>query len=236
MGCATPAVRAPAEAPKPQVAPEPTVSAPVPRLPAPAEGQPALVVQLLSQAERALSQGRLIPPGRDNAYDLLQSALVLDPGQVEVRAALDGVLLAYMDQVRTVMRRGRLRDAQDMVDRGEDLFPHTDLFRGLRAELNQAVQAHQAEQLAAMEAEDVEGERVPLSIAELNQRSEALREQLGAIAERLVRTEESVMIWARTDAEGRWIYQTMQARVSGYRIRGDIRLSSRPFLQLLEPL
>lgn len=234
-GCATRQPPPPEARPSPEP-PEAATPALTPSQPAPTEAQKAMAAQLLAQAEGALSRGRLVPPARDNAYDLLRAALAIDPGQAEVRAALDGVLLAYMDQVRTIMRRGRLREAQDMVDVGEDLFPNTDLFRGLRTELNQAVQAHQSEQLAAMAADDLEGERVPLSIAELNQRSEALQERLGEIAERVARTQESVMIWARTDAEGRWIYQTMQARVSDYRIRGDIRLSSRPFLQLLEPL
>lgn len=218
--------------PEPERAP-PEVATPKPAL---SEAQSAEVAQLLAQAETALTRGRLIPPQRDNAYGLLRAALAIDPHNIEARAALDGVLLAYMDQIRITMRRGGLREAQNMVDRGEDLFPRAQLFSGLRIELNRAVQEHQAEQLALLEAADIEGERVVLSVAELNQRSEALQEQLGELAERLVRTQESVMIWARNDAEGRWIYQTMQARVTGYRIRGDIRLSSRPFLQPLEPL
>jgi hypothetical protein len=41
------------------------------------------------------------------------------------------------------------------------------------------------------------------------------------------------MIIARTDVEGRWIYQKMRDAVPGYRVRGDIKLGNPPRVQLV---
>ena len=43
------------------------------------------------------------------------------------------------------------------------------------------------------------------------------------------------MIIARTDVEGRWVYQKMREAAPGYRVRGDIKLGS-PVRIILEPV
>ncbi len=44
------------------------------------------------------------------------------------------------------------------------------------------------------------------------------------------------MIYARSDREGRWIYQTLQQAAADYRVRGDIRISRVPAVVIMEPL
>lgn len=59
---------------------------------------------------------------------------------------------------------------------------------------------------------------------------------LEQLARRVSQSDESIMIYARNDAEGRWIYKTMKDAVGDYRIRGDIRISRQPALELLSPM
>lgn len=226
-GCATPT-------PDPQPAPPASEVGPVDT--PPPDGRAIMLEQLLAQGEAALARGHLTHPEHDNAYDKFRAVLLLEPDHAQAQAALHGVLLAYVDRIRTALRRGQLSEAQRLLARGQDAFPDASMLVDMRAELRQVQATRQAEQMADVGDAESEGLRVALPVAELNQRSEAIEALLGELAERVMETRESVMIWARTDAEGRWIYQTMQAKTSDYRIRGDIRISSQPFVQLLEPL
>ncbi len=57
--------------------------------------------------------------------------------------------------------------------------------------------------------------------------------KLTEIAKKLKATNSLAMIIARTDIEGRWIYQKMRDAVPGYRVRGDIKLGSPARIQLV---
>ncbi|MFC6981009.1 hypothetical protein [Microbulbifer taiwanensis] len=61
-------------------------------------------------------------------------------------------------------------------------------------------------------------------------------ELLRGAAQRIRRGELRVIIVARNDAEGRWIYQQLREAVPGYRVRGDIKLGSPPRLLLIQPV
>jgi hypothetical protein len=56
------------------------------------------------------------------------------------------------------------------------------------------------------------------------------------VAQRVRESDETVLILARTDAEGRWIYKVMRESVGEYRIRGDIRITREPALVLQPPI
>ena len=42
------------------------------------------------------------------------------------------------------------------------------------------------------------------------------------------------VIVARNDAEGRWIYKSMQQAIEGYRLRGNIKMGKRPKVTLID--
>lgn len=59
--------------------------------------------------------------------------------------------------------------------------------------------------------------------------------RIAEVTNKVKETNSLVMIVARTDIEGRWIYQKMREAAPGYRVRGDIKLGS-PVRIILEPV
>jgi hypothetical protein len=72
---------------------------------------------------------------------------------------------------------------------------------------------------------------ISLSAAELSAKSPAIETTLRNLAKRVAASNELLIINARNDAEGRWIYKTMKD-AAGARLRGDIKISSTPSIQL----
>lgn len=194
------------------------------------------IASLLEQADAAYSRGRYTRPADNNAYDIYQAVLMLEPGNPRAQAGLDAVLLAYVDHVRRVMAAGQLDTAQELLSRGGDYFPEALMLTQLSDEISQARAAIAARRTQAAHADVLAGEKILLPELELDAASEEVVEQLTAIAERVRESRESVMIYARSDREGRWIYQTLQQAAADYRVRGDIRISRVPAVVIMEPL
>ena len=57
-------------------------------------------------------------------------------------------------------------------------------------------------------------------------------QMLAGIAQRIRQHQMRVIIVARDDSEGRWIYGQLRQAVPGYRVRGDIKLGNPPRLLL----
>lgn len=203
--------------------------------PPPFERQ-SVVQRLLQQADAAFERGRYTLPADDNAFDKYQAVLLIDPGNKEAQAGLDAVLLAYVDHVRAVMAAGQLSQAQELMRRAEDLFKAAPLLQEVNAEIKQATAALNKKAHDSARADILDGEKVLLPELELTQRSDSVKEVLAALALRVRESGESVMILARNDREGRWIYKVMQETVVGYRVRGDIRISRVPAVVIMAPL
>ncbi len=73
-----------------------------------------------------------------------------------------------------------------------------------------------------------------LASADLGARNAAIREELAAIARRAREADSRLLIVARNDAEGRWMYQQMREAVDGYRLRGNIEIAPRPRVVLID--
>lgn len=199
--------------------------------------QPGLAVRrLLERADLAYNSGRYISPAEHNALDMYEAALLLDPGNAQAQAGLDAVLIAHIDQARSALSAGRIKAAEDMVQRGRAVFKRSPLLQQLESELQQAqvAAARKRETVAELHAD--EGERFRLNMSDLDKRSAGVAQTLSKLAMRVRDTHESVMIYARSDREGRWIYQVMQDAAGEFRIRGDIRISAVPSVVLMDPL
>lgn len=192
----------------------------------------ALVQTLLERGQQALDRGQLTQPTYDNAYDHFTATLLLDPDNAAAKQGLQTVLLQYTGLIEQQLRAGRLQTARELLSRALQYYPGQARLLELQASMESA---EQAQARAAPTTPDEEG-RIDLPIQELNARGEAIRTRLARIAQTLRDSDASVLIFARTDAEGRYIYSLMKAAVPGYLIRGDIRIHPRPHLQLKEPL
>jgi exopolysaccharide biosynthesis predicted pyruvyltransferase EpsI len=190
---------------------------------------------LLSEAAAALADNRLTTPLHDNAYDRYRAVLLLQPDNRVAQTGLESVLLHYVDLVREALRDNQVSQAQQLLARSREYFPGNPLLEEVRAAVDQAQQKSR-QRLQRLNEQDLVGAEFVLPPVELAKKSPEIIQFLAKIAERLRETDESVLIMARTDAEARWIYKQMKEAVPDYRIRGNVRLTSDPALQLLPPL
>lgn len=216
----------------PVVPPEPETPATEPKqeVTGREERQAALIEKWLDEADRALSQDRLITPADNNAHDRYRAVLLVDPGNTRASSGLQAIVLRYLELARLAAARGALAQAEGFLERAALV----DEDNPLVAEFAQTIAAERERQRDAAALER-EGRRYELNPQQLGERSEELVEELQALARAVRESEEFVLITARTDAEGRWIYQQMREAVPEYRLRGDIHLGSPPRIELEDP-
>lgn len=73
---------------------------------------------MLEQAERALAANRLTLPKGDNAYDYYRSVLARDPGNAQAMRGLHQIVGRYRTLARAQLRKGNLRNARRLAQRG----------------------------------------------------------------------------------------------------------------------
>lgn len=214
------------------IAPEPVIVAPSSRPSKPSRA--SLVDKLLQQGEEALARERLTQPVHDNAYDRFAAVLMIQPDNAQALAGFQAISLACADRMREALAMGRIGAARNELQRIGVLFPGSPLLAPLHTALEQAAAADERQRLQDGPAEGEE--LVSLNASDIRQRNDLVKQLLEEVATRISETDQSVLIYARSDAEGRWIYKVMKEAVEHYRIRGDIRISNRPALKLMPPL
>jgi hypothetical protein len=193
--------------------------------------QAALIAELLTAGDRALSADRLLLPLEDNAYDRFRAVLLLEPDNPVARSGLQAIVLRYLDMARTAAARSEYRQALSHISMADQIEPGSPLVE----ELEDSIREQQARQRAHRAVVESDAEHL-LDPELLRQRADEIVELLGEIARKVRASEESILIVARNDAEGRWIYQQMREAVPDYLVRGDITIGPRPRIQRLPPL
>lgn len=200
------------------------------------EPEPALtreqrLERWLEEGDRALSADRLLSPLGDNAHDRYRAVLIYDPDNTRAISGLQAIALRYLDLARSAAARSALSQAQGYLDLAASVDPGNPLV----AEFSEKVSDQRARlQNASPLTQD--GRVVQLNGELLRQRADELVVDLQQLARRVKDTGEFLLIVARTDAEGRWIYQQMRDGVPNYLLRGDIRLGSPPRIEIQPPL
>lgn len=214
----------PAPPPAPLVAPAPP--------PPPKSPRQRTIDSLLAEAEFALQQGRLTLPLHDNAFDRFQAVQLLDPQNVAAGSGLQAILLVYLDRVQQALAANRLQAAAAELRQARQYFPAAPQLDALAQELRR--RGRDLEPVVSTPADS--GDRVNLPPQPLARRSEDIKKLLVQLAQRVRESDETVIIHARSDAEGRWIYKTMRESVGEYRIRGDIRIVRQPAIVFQAPI
>ena len=141
----------------------------------------------------------------------------------------------YFELAEDALDRGQLDSAARYLAAVDKVFGSHRTLSRLRGTLRKK-RAVLAVPVKLEEQDVATAKRITLDQRALKQRSDALKVLLARASARVQQTDESIMIFAPNDAQGRWIYQTMKSFAPGYLIRGDIRLHQRPALEFLEPL
>ncbi|WP_460804035.1 N-acetylglucosaminyltransferase [Microbulbifer agarilyticus] len=216
-GCATP------PPPVPQV-----VVPPAPTGPSPEEVRQRAIRHFLTRAEVAQREGFITMPAGASAYDFYLQVLQLDPGNTQAKAGIQTLVMHQVDRARDALRRRSFGQVNSLLNTADEIAPGNPLSAEVRAQL-------QREQQRARQDVTLDGpgaQTVALPSAELSARSEAMVEMLTKTAQRIQQHQLRVIIVARDDAEGRWIYSQLRQAVPGYRVRGDIKLGNPPRLLL----
>lgn len=185
--------------------------------------QQRTVSSLLRRAEDAVEENRLTTPLEDNALDRYRAVLVIDADNAEAKSGLDNIVSRYLHWARTNIDRNDLTRAAIMLTRAEAVDPDNSQVGVMRTEIRQ--KAPQVLETRPQAARDNEW---PLDRARLDSRHPRLVSELAVLARRLKLSGETMLIVARNDSEGRWIYKQMRTAVPGYRLRGNIELGRAP--------
>jgi hypothetical protein len=196
---------------------------PPPPPPKPLDAKAQKIELLLGRADTALSMQALTEPASENAYDLYRAVAIMDPTNTRAQEGIKKVAEAYPSQVEEAIIGKQYDAALRKLQKGLILFPNNPKLKQMEAQ----VRAAKVAQTQSASKSTV----ISLSAAELSAKSPAIETTLRNLAKRVAASNELLIINARNDAEGRWIYKTMKD-AAGARLRGDIKISSTPSIQL----
>ena len=187
----------------------------------PAFDRARFLADILYEGRLAFDDNRLMSPPGNNAYEIYQEVLVLDPGNAVPAQGIEDIVLRYIELSDAALTLGQYDQADNYLSRARQINPG-------RAELEEARQ-----RLA--QARETKIQLYALDPGALGEQNLDMMTQLAQIAEHIRTLEATFLINARTDAEGRWIYKVMREAVGGYRLRGNIAVTGSPTILVTLP-
>ncbi len=213
-------------APTPVPTPEPPAAAPAP-VAAPAIALAQIVPQvdidrldaLLEQGDDAMKAGRLLTPIDDCAYDYYRAALALAPDHPAAQHGLQRLAERFVGMAEQAAERGQFDTARSLLERAEIVSPQLDSIATARALIELRSSAERS--------------RIALDPEQLSAHAADLAARLKSLGAKAKADDAWVIIRARNDAEGRWIYQQMASAPGNRRIRAELTLGA-PGIELLQ--
>lgn len=200
--------------------------------PAPVELTPQqkVIHRLLAEADYCLSRNQLLNPIADNAHDRYRSVLLMEPENERAKLGLQAIALRFVDQAQTAAKRGNLSEANTMIKYAKSIDDNAVVQDAANSLRKQLVNIPVAKTYVPTEGE------VVLDAKMLQSKDPQLTTHLTSVAHKAKQTDQFVLIIARTDADGRWVYQQLRNAVPGYLVRGDIRIGSPARVKLVKTL
>ena len=206
-----------------QTTPEPPLPEPEPPPPEPVVDTAAVearIEALLLAARFAFEDGKVTWPPGDNALEGYNAVLEIDPANEGGQRGLERILEYYVGEAEAAARRDEFARARSMLDRARLINPSHPAITPMARQVYMLSTAIR--------------DAYPLNRAQLTARSSALARRLEALGERARADNARVIIRARTDAEGRWIYQQMRKASGEPRIRAELTIGTPPRVELVE--
>jgi hypothetical protein len=188
------------------------------------ERERRLLRMLLARAQAALHADQLMTPANDNAYGWYQQVLSHDSDNAEAHWGMRRIGTRYAELAEQAYIAGERYKAEVFLERGERVSLSSLQVRSIRQRY--AVKELPAKELPANE--------FPLNGRSLSARNDVMIGQLAKIARLAQEQSSRLTIYARNDAEGRWIYKQMRAAVDGHRLRGNIQIGRTPRVVLID--
>ena len=173
--------------------------------------------EFLSYAQLGLAEDRLMLPKFDNAYYWYQQVLSIDELNAEAHLGMKKITERYLLLAQKAYSSGRVDLAERMLNGAEQIAAPPAQINALREKYRRSTNENE----------------FLLSRKELTAKSERIKRQLDELARR-VEDNQRLLIVARNDSEGRWIYKQMRDAVEGSRLRGNIELGRVPRIVIIE--
>ena len=184
-------------------------------------GNRDMIPDILYAALQALSEDRLLTPVDDNAHGRFKRVLAMDSKNELALKGLQDIVVRYLQLAGESMNRGIFDEAETLLGRArfvDSSHPGIASAAGaLRLEMN---------------SNDL---FFKLDYPSYSARSELAQNELADIARQTREHEAFFLITAPNDDLARWMVSMMREAVSGYRLRGNIELSSRLGIRLRMP-
>lgn len=206
------------------LAPAPAAAAKAPEVDIVAEQQRRLrerqrqIDELLGLAEQALDEDRLMLPADDNAFMWYKQVMELDELNPPAHWGMRQITQRYLELAEQAF-------AAAQPSRAEYL---------LNSALQVAATPQQVQLIRDKYRDQLKDKVFALPEADLQHRNPAIQQRLAEIANQAKDQSSRLLIVARNDAEGRWIYQQMRNAVDGYRLRGNIEVGQHPRIVLID--
>ena len=184
-------------------------------------GNRDMIPDILYAALQALSEDRLLTPVDDNAHGRFKRVLAMDPKNELALEGLQDIVARYLQLAGESMNRG-------IFDEAETLLGRARFVDSSHPGIASAAEALRLE----MNSDDL---FFKLDYPSYSARSELAQNELADIARQTREHEAFFLITAPNDDLARWMVSVMREAVSGYRLRGNIELSSRLGIRLRMP-
>lgn len=186
----------------------------------------------LGEAGWAFEQDKLTTPKNQSAYYYLARVLAKDPNNPQALVALEKIVQRYYELLQSSLAQDRLAQARVYLSRAEKVIPKHKQLTAMRALIDgRAVQ----KQVAVMNVPEasmpettvpaMRNQKLLLPTTLVKQQDKMLAQWLVIVANKAQSLQATMLIVAPTDAQARWIYQTMNGADPDQRIRANIKHS-----------
>ncbi len=175
---------------------------------------------LLEEAYFAFIENRLTTPIEDNAYFRYLQVLAIDPTNEDAHTGITNIVEEYLDWSLDSLAKRNFRAAVNYLNKArsvDDTHPNI-----LAVETRIAEYRNAGEEFYSLEPTGLKG------------KSAETQQALTAVAHRIQETNANIIISARSDSEGRWIYQQLNARTIN-RVKAQFEQRSKPGITLIIP-
>jgi hypothetical protein len=186
----------------------------------------------LGEAGWAFEQDKLTTPKNQSAYYYLARVLAKDPNNPQALVALEKIVQRYYELLQSSLAQDRLAQARVYLSRAEKVIPKHKQLTAMRALIDGRAVQKQVAVMSAPEASMPEttvpamrNQKLLLPTTHVKQQDKMLAQWLVIVANKAQSLQATMLIVAPTDAQARWIYQTMNGADPDQRIRANIKHS-----------
>lgn len=195
----------------------------------------------LGEAGWAFEQDRLTTPEGDNALYYINRVLTKDPYNAKALAAQEKVMQRYYVLVHASLNKGKVAQARVFLSRAQKVMPNHGELGWVRKQIDSygsAVDQNKSypKQVIIKEPETarpaMRTQILLLPHKLLKDEDKQLKQWLIHVASRTQALNGTMLIVAPTDAQARWVYQTLNSSDPDQRIRANSKRSQPPRVEV----